>query len=57
MGDVLDFKRPVPKQKRIRSHDLGYPKPEDEHAARALIKSLGMAHGLDIEIIPEDDGA
>jgi hypothetical protein len=56
MGDVLDFKPLAPRRRKVRSHDLGYPKPEDEQAAKSLIDALSM-RGLDIEIIPEDDGA
>jgi hypothetical protein len=42
MGDVLPFQRPVPKPRRIRSHDLGYPQPADEEAARALTEAHGF---------------
>jgi hypothetical protein len=60
MGDVLLW-RPRPSSqpkptKPLSSHDLGYPKPEDEAAAKALVEAFAM-QGLDVEIVPEDDGA
>ena len=57
MGDVLSFKRPEPKPKRIKSLGLGYPKPEDEAAAKAIVDAMALHHGLDIEILPEDDAS
>jgi hypothetical protein len=42
--------------KPLSSHDLGYPKPEDEAAAKALVDAFAM-RGLEVEIVPEDDGA
>jgi hypothetical protein len=61
MGDVLLW-RPRPSKpktepmKPLSSHDLGYPKPEDEAAAKALVDAFAM-QGLEVEIVPEDDGA
>lgn len=57
MGDVILWRpRPHGQRKPLRSDDLAYPKPADEDAAQALIDAFAL-RGLEVEIIPEDDGA
>jgi hypothetical protein len=56
MGDVLDFKRPEPKPRKVKSRDLGYPSEQDVKDAEALA-SIIARRGLEVEIVNEDDGA
>jgi hypothetical protein len=65
MGEVLMFTPRSHSQtkptksapmKPLKADNLDYPKPEDERAAMDLIKALAL-HGIEAEIVPEDDGA
>jgi hypothetical protein len=59
MGDVLPFQLPAPKPKRkqLKSDNLTYPTDKDLAESKAITDALALHHGLDVEIIPEDDGA
>jgi hypothetical protein len=58
MGDVIlwrprsqNYKRLSEQMKPHSSHDVGYPTPEDEAAAKTLAAMRRL------EIVPEDDGS
>jgi hypothetical protein len=56
MGDVLDFKRPAPKPRKVKSDNVAYPSEQDVKDAEALA-SIIARRGVEVEILNEDDGA
>jgi hypothetical protein len=63
MGDVILFtprSHSQPKSapmKPLKSDNLAYPTDKDLAEAKAITDALSLHHGLDVEIVPEDDGA